>query len=141
MERSHRPLTLALPGTPGPRVAALAARGAAVVLLALVGVVHLAAAPSHFQAAAYLGVLFCLATAASWLAAIGVAAGARGAWILGALVAAAAVVGLLLAVTTGLPGLAETLSTPWAVPALVVEGLYLALYAVTAAARRDPAGT
>jgi len=132
---------MALPGTPGPRAAALAARASAFVLLVLIGAFHIAAAPSHFETAVYLGVLFWMATGASWLAAAGVAAGARGAWILGALVAAAAVVGLLLAVSVGLPGLRETLTTPWAIPSLVVEGLYLALYAASATARRDPAGT
>lgn len=135
---THRPV-LDLPAGSGPRTAALAARAAAVVLLALTGAIHVHEAPSHLQLQAYVGILFGVDAAGAFLAALGVAAGVRGAWLLGVAATAAPFAGLLLAASVGLPRFTESLSTQLAVPALLVEGAYLLLYAAVAAGRRSAA--
>jgi hypothetical protein len=89
----------------------------------------------------YIGVLFWLTVAASWLAAVGIASGVRGSWILGALVAAATFFGLILAVTVGLPNFSENLSENLAVPSLFVEAGYLVLYVAASTGRSNPLGT
>lgn len=134
-------LTVGLPRTGAGRPAALGARGAAVVLLALIGVFHLIEAPDHFAAQPYIGILFWVATAGAFVAALGIASGLRGAWILGATVAAATFAGMVLAATLGLPHFREDFSDSFAVPSLVVEGLYLVLYVATSASRRSVAAT
>jgi hypothetical protein len=108
-------------------------------MLVLVGAFHLAVLRDHFEYAPYLGILFGIAVAVAWAGAAGIAAGVRGAWVAGALVCVATAGGLALAVTVGLPGFSESLSAPLAVPSLVVELLYLAVYGGSALARRDPA--
>lgn len=136
------PITLTrLPDRPGARVGAVAARLAGVALLGLIGFIHLVELPGHAEAASYLGMLFGLAVAGAWVAALGVAAGVRAAWLLGALVAVGAMAGLLVAVAVGLPGFRESFAETLAVPSLVVEGLYLALGAGVAIhrAQRPPA--
>jgi hypothetical protein len=115
-------------------------RGAAVVLLGMIGLIHLVQASTYAVGAPYIGVLFVLACVGSWLAAVTIAAGIRGAWVLGALVAASAFAGLLVASTVGLPGFMDSLDAPMAMRSLVVEGLFIVLYLAVAAFRRDPMG-
>lgn len=136
MIHRHPPLTSSLPADAGPRLAALTARAAGFALLVLVGLFHVLALPTHYQAAPYLGVLFGLAAAGAWAAALGIAVGVRGAWLLGAVVCAATLGGLLLAATAGLPGFSENLGQAYTVPSLLVEALYLALCGVAVATRR-----
>lgn len=85
----------------------------------------------------YPGILFLLNAAASALLAAAVLAGRRVASHLGALLCAATILGFVLARTTGLPGLQFS---DWVVMlaflplgplSLLVEGLYLGLYAGT----------
>ena len=130
-----------LPSVPSGRAAAIVARATAVVLLALIGLFHLIEAPGHFDEQPYLGVLFWLTVAGSWLAAIGIASGVRGSWILGALVSAATFFGLILAVTVGLPNFSENLSENLAVPSLFVEAGYLVVYVAASTGRSSPLGT
>jgi hypothetical protein len=140
--RRERPaLRIRLPHERLPRVGAASARIAAVALLALIGLFHLFEAPAHFAAQPYVGVLFWLSIAGAWLAAIGIVVGARGAWLLGVVVAAACFAGLLLAISVGLPRFREDLTDSFAVPSLIVEGAFLVLYSLSSAARRDVAGT
>jgi hypothetical protein len=115
-------------------------RGAAVVLLGMIGLIHLVQASTYAVGAPYIGVLFVLACVGSWLAAVTIAAGIRGAWVLGALVAAGAFAGLLLASTVGLPGFMDSLDAPMAMRSLVVEGLFIVLYLAVAAFRGNPMG-
>jgi hypothetical protein len=105
------------------------------------GLFHLIEAPGHLDEQIYIGVLFWLTVAASWLAAVGIASGVRGSWILGALVAAATFFGLILAVTVGLPNFSENLSENLAVPSLFVEAGYLVLYVAASTGRSNPLGT
>jgi hypothetical protein len=116
-------------------------RGAAVVLLGMIGLIHLVQASTYAVGAPYIGVLFVLACVGSWLAAVTIAAaGIRGAWVLGALVAAGAFAGLLLASTVGLPGFMDSLNAPMAMRSLVVDGLFIVLYLAVAAFRGNPMG-
>jgi hypothetical protein len=124
----------------GARVLTGVGRGAAVVLLGLIGLIHLVQASLYAQGAPYIGVLFSLACVGSWLAALSIAVGIRGAWVLGALVAAGTFAGLLVAATVGLPGFMDSLDAPMAMRSLVVEALFIVLYVAVAAFRRDPLG-
>jgi hypothetical protein len=127
-------------GWPRARVLTGVGRGAAVVLLSIIGLIHLVQAPLYTQGAPYIGALFILACLGSWLAALTIAAGIRGAWVLGALVAAGTFAGLLVASTVGLPGFMDSLDAPMAMRSLVVEGLFIVLYVAVAAFRGDPLG-
>jgi hypothetical protein len=101
---------------------------------------HLIEAPGHFDRQPYMGVLFWLTAAGSWIAAAGIVAGVRGSWVLGAFVSAATFFGLILAVTVGLPNVSENLGENLAVPSLGVEAGFLVLYIAAATGRRTPFG-
>ena len=135
----RRTVTMTLPPRAPQRPMAIAARAVACMLLALVGVIHLVEEPDHGAAAPYLGALFILAAVGSFVAAAGVAAGVRGAWVLGAVIATLTFAGLCVAATVGLPQYSEEFSADLAVPSLVVEGLYLLVYTASAASRRNAA--
>lgn len=106
-------------------------------LLVAIGLVHLVLAPLYYGAAAYVGVLFFLTCAATWMAALGVVAGVRGAWLAGSVVAAGALAALVASATVGLPGFAESLSAPWAMLSLLLEGAFVAVYLALAVLRRN----
>ncbi len=107
-------------------------------LLAAIGLVHLVLAPMYYGAAAYVGVLFYLTCAAAWTTAAAVVAGVRGAWLLGGLIATGALAALVASVTVGLPGFTDSLSAPWAMLSLLLEGAFVAVYAALAVLRRNP---
>lgn len=127
-----------------PRLTALAG----VALILAVGATHLVAAPAHFEAAAYLGVLFFVNFAVSVAAAVGILRGAKTwGWTLGALVSGLSFLAYLVSRLLGLPGLGEAVGE-WDEPlgslALILEGLFLAGWfsvvtdlAVAAPDRRD----
>lgn len=115
-------------------------RGVAAVLLVFIGLIHLSLTPYYLQAAAYVGVLFLLSCAGVWTAAVGITAGVKGAWWLGAGVAGGMFAGLVLASTVGLPHFRDSFAAPLALPALVLEGLVVAVYAVAALRQRTPLG-
>ena len=101
-----------------------------IVLILAVGAVHLIAAPEHFRAAAYLGVLFAINAAAALVAAAGIWRGAKSwGWTLGALVCGLSALAYLASRLFGLPGLGEA-AGGWDEPlgslALIFEGLFLA---------------
>jgi hypothetical protein len=106
-------------------------------LLVAIGLVHLVLAPVYYGAAAYVGVLFYLTCAAAWTTAVAVVAGVRGAWLLGGLIAAGALTALVASVTVGLPGFTDSLSAPWAILSLLLEGAFVAVYLVLAVLRRN----
>lgn len=128
-----------LPVTGGivSRVVSGGARLAAAALLVSIGIVHLVLAPQYYPAAAYVGILFYATAAASLLTALAIAVGVRGAWLLGGLIAAGAFAGLLLSVTVGLPGFNDSLSAPWAVLSLVLEGALVVLFLGLVVVRRN----
>lgn len=121
---------------------------AGVALILGVGAVHLVAAPAHFEAAAYLGVLFVANFAVTLVAAVGIFRGAKvWGWTLGAVVCGLSFVAYVASRLFGLPGLGEAVGE-WDEPlgslALILEGLFLAGWfsvvtglAVAAPDRRD----
>jgi hypothetical protein len=106
-------------------------------LLVAIGLVHLALAPTYYSAAAYVGILFYVACAAAWATALAIIVGLRGAWILGGLIAAGAFAALVVSSTVGLPNFTDSLSAPWAMLSLMLEGIFVAVYAVAAVLRRN----
>ena len=118
-------------------VASLAVTVTGVFLLTIGGVVHfdLGDALLH-RAPHYLVALFFLNSAGTLVAVAGIALRIRGAWTLGALIAAPSVVLLLLAGTRGLPGVhLRTLTSGSEVVCLAAETLYTLLW--LRLARRD----
>lgn len=103
-------------------------RLAGVALILLVGTIHLLEAPTHFEAAAYLGALFAANFAGTLVAAVGIWRGRRG-WTLGALICGLSILSYLASRLFGLPGFAEAAGA-WGTPlgslAAILEGLFLA---------------
>jgi hypothetical protein len=105
-------------------------RLAGVVLILAVGAIHLLEAPTHFEAAAYLGVLFAINFVGTLAAAIGIFRGAKGwGWTLGALISVLSLLAYLASRQFGLPGFAEA-AGKWDEPLgtldMILEGLFLA---------------
>jgi hypothetical protein len=105
-------------------------RLAGVVLILAVGAIHLLEAPAHFEAAAYLGVLFAINFVGTLAAAIGIFRGAKGwGWTLGALISVLSLLAYLASRLFGLPGFAEAAgkwNEPLGTLAMILEGLFLA---------------
>lgn len=101
-----------------------------VALILAVGAIHAVAAPQHFEAAAYLGVLFVVNAVGTLVVAVGIFRGSKAwGWTLGAGVCALSALAYLFSRLFGLPGLGEA-AGEWDEPlgslALILEGLYLA---------------
>ncbi|GAC1694303.1 MAG: hypothetical protein PVS3B3_18320 [Ktedonobacteraceae bacterium] len=112
-----------------------------VVLLVLIGLLHLVLVKNGLHLQMYLGILFILDTALSFVSALWIAfSDAPLGWILGAIAAAGSFVGYMVTRTVALPGLHIL---PWNAPfgllSLVIEALafILTLFALM---RRTPAG-
>lgn len=105
-------------------------RLAGMALILAVGAIHLIETPHHFEAAAYLGVLFAANFVATVAAAVGIFRGAKSwGWTLGALISGLSLLGYLASRLFGLPGFAEA-AGEWDEPlgtfAMILEGLFLA---------------
>ena len=133
-------LTVPWPRGRTQQALAVAERSLASVSLVLVGVIHLSLAPYYLQVTAYVGVLFLLSVAGAWIAALGILAGFKGAWLLGTALSAGMAAGLVLASTVGLPQFRDSLAAPLAVQALMLEGLVIAMYGVVAARHHNVLG-
>ncbi len=107
-------------------------------LLVAIGLIHLILAPQYMQQAAYVGIGFYVTCVAAWLTAAAIVVGVRYAWILGGLIAAGALGGLVLSITVGLPNFQDSLAAPWATLSLLLESLFVAVYVVLAVVRRNP---
>ena len=107
----------------------------AVVAIVATGLIHLATARDSFGEATYKGLLFVANGIGALVAAIGVYRDrADWGWLLGALVAGGAFLGYVLSRTVGLPGLPaepEAWFEPLGVASLVVEAVFLIVFAVT----------
>jgi hypothetical protein len=105
------------------------------LLIVVVGLIHLIEAPEYLEEATYVGVLFLINVLLAFVSAFGIYRGTRWGWMLGVLVAGGAFVMYVVSRTLGLPGLEEDVGN-WLEPAgilsLIVEGLFVLLYAVTA---------
>ncbi len=107
-------------------------RAAGILLILVIGLIHAYKAPMHFEIATYLGVAFVANFVASLVAAVGIFRGAPNwGWLLGAYVAGGAFVAYLVTRAVGLAGAEELVgnwANAWGSFALIVEGLYLAVY-------------
>lgn len=114
-----------------------------VALIAIVGLIHLVEGPEYLEEATYIGVLFFLNAIGAAAAAYGIIRGRSWGWTLGALISAGAFVGYVLSRTVGLPGATaltqESLFEPMGAASLLVEALFLGLYAAIAARRTSTA--
>lgn len=112
-------------------------RGAAVLGLASIALIHLLDLPNQIQEVPYLGLAY-LGLIAGYLAtaALMIRSGSRPAWILAAALSAATLLGYVMSRTTGLPGDAADIGNwlePLGLASMFVEGC-TALLAVWALA-------
>src|SRR5215210_7217006 len=102
-----------------------------IALIAIDGLIHFHLIPEYFEYANYLGLLFLANTLGSILSALGINAGARWGWPLGAVVAGGSFVLYVVSRLFGLPGLPEgemEWLEPFGILSLMVEGFFVALY-------------
>jgi hypothetical protein len=105
---------------------------AGILLVLATGLIHGVEGPAHYHEAAYEGLLFFLNAAGALVAARGIYRGAPlWGWTLGALLSAGALTLYIASRTIGLPGLEvdEEWFEPLGVASLLVEGLYVLVYA------------
>ena|SRR5215207_2842766 len=118
---------------------------AGIVLVALIGLIHLVEAPEHFEVVTYVGLLFLVNAAASALSGYGIYRGAEWGWALGALVAIGAFVAYIVSRAVGLPGVPglkqEEFFEPLGIVSLIVEGLFVVLYATRISRRTQSSRT
>ena len=109
---------------------------AGILLIVVVGLIHLIEAPEYLEEATYVGVRFLIIFLLAAVSAFGIYRGMRWGWLLGLLVAGGAFIMYVLSRTIGLPGLEDEVGE-WLEPAgilsLIVEGLFIALYAIMGA--------
>lgn len=121
---------------PGPVTAA------AVFALLATALIHFIEAPGAFSEVTYKGVLFVANGVGALIAAAGILRGAWSwGWVLGLLMAGGAIAGYVASRTVGLPGIPpepDAWLEPWGVASLVVEGLFVILFAVASRARPRP---
>ncbi|MEJ7871070.1 MAG: hypothetical protein WKF67_02335 [Rubrobacteraceae bacterium] len=112
---------------------------AGVGLVAVVGLIHLIEAPEYFdEYGAFYGLAFLANAAAAAVAAVGIYGGIKSwGWTLGAVISGGAFVLYLVSRTIGLPGLTGgAFFEPIGLLSLLVEGLFVVLYARVVGPRR-----
>jgi len=105
---------------------------AGLMLVLATGLIHGIEGPAHYHEAAYQGILFFLNAAGALVAARGIYRREKlWGWTLGVLISAGALTLYIVSHTIGLPGLAidEEWLEPLGVASLLVEGLYVMVYA------------
>jgi peptidoglycan/LPS O-acetylase OafA/YrhL len=103
-----------------------------IVLVLATGLIHLIEGPDNYDETAYKGILFFLNALGALIAAIGIYRGEKlWGWSLGLLVTAGALVMYIISRTVGLPGVGvdDAWFEPMGAASLVVEGLFVLLYA------------
>jgi hypothetical protein len=107
--------------------------GAAVIALLATALIHFVEAPDAFSEATYKGVLFVANGIGAMVAAFGILRGAWSwGWVLGLLMAGGAIAGYVGSRTVGLPGIPpepDAWLEPWGVASLLVEILFVILFA------------
>src|SRR5262249_40992716 len=106
---------------------------AGILLVLATGLIHVVEGPANYHEAAYKGLLFFLNAAGALVAARGIYRGATlWGWTLGMLISAGALTLYIVSHTIGLPGLEsdEEWFEPLGVASLLVEGLYVLVYAL-----------
>ena len=105
---------------------------AGLMLVLATGLIHGVEGPANYHEAAYKGILFFLNAAGALVAAKGIYRGEKlWGWTLGVLISAGALILYIVSHTIGLPGLEidEEWFEPLGVASLLVEGLYVLVYA------------
>jgi hypothetical protein len=103
-----------------------------IVLVLATGLIHLIEGPENYEEVAYKGVLFFLNALGAIIAALGIYRGEKlWGWSLGLLVTGGALLLYIVSRTVGLPGLEvdDEWFEPMGLASLVVEGLFVLLYA------------
>src|SRR5215470_19616584 len=103
-----------------------------IVLVLATGLIHGVEGPAHYHEAAYQGLLFFLNAAGALVAVRGISRGEKlWGWTLGVLISAGALTLYIVSHTIGLPGLEidDEWFEPLGVVSLLVEGLYVLVYA------------
>src|SRR5262249_26252138 len=116
---------------------------AGILLVLATGLIHGVEGPTNYHEAAYKGLLFFLNAAGALVAARGIYRGAKlWGWTLGVLISAGALTLYIVSHTIGRPGLGidDDWFEPLGVASLLVEGLYVLVYA-SVMARPNPANT
>jgi hypothetical protein len=109
---------------------------AGILLILAAGLIHLAAAPDHYEEATYIGVLFSANLLGALLAVLGIYRDELWGWWLGAAVAGGALAMFLLSRLVGLPGfeehvglwLGDSVEDYLGLPSLIVEASFVALF-------------
>jgi len=122
----------------GLRKAAAVAVAATALLHVYVGLIEL---EEYFVEVRYLGALFLIGSAGGFMVAAQLwHEGDRAAWVLGALIVGGMAGGFILSRTTGLPDFNEVGKwEPEGLFSLLLEGVYLGLFAAWILRRRAPA--
>lgn len=104
----------------------------AILLILATGFLHSITAAEEYSQARYLGVLFLANFLGSLAAAFGIARRKLGwGWLLGVIIAAGSILGYIQSRTLGMPGMeVEAWYDPIGIPALIVEALFLAAFAL-----------
>ena len=111
---------------------------AGLLLIIAAGLIHLVAAPDHYEEATYIGVLFSANLLGALAAAIGIYRDELWGWWLGAAVAGGAFVMFMVSRLIGLPGFEEHLGL-WlgdsvedylGIPSLIIEASFVVLSVV-----------
>lgn len=113
---------------------------AGVALVAAVGLIHLIETPEYFdEYGTFYGLAFLTNAAAAAVAAVGIYGGIKSwGWTLGAVISGGAFVLYLVSRTVGLPGITGAeFFEPIGLLSLLVEGLFVALYAWVARPNRS----
>ena len=109
---------------------------AGILLILAAGLIHLVAAPDHYEEATYIGVLFSANLLGALLAVLGIYRDELWGWWLGAAVAGGALAMFLLSRLVGLPGfeehvglwLGDSVEDYLGIPSLIVEASFVALF-------------
>ena len=109
---------------------------AGILLILAAGLIHLGAAPDHYEEATYIGVLFSANLLGALLAVLGIYRDELWGWWLGAAVAGGALAMFLLSRLVGLPGfeehvglwLGDSVEDYLGIPSLIVEASFVALF-------------
>jgi hypothetical protein len=111
---------------------------AGLLLIIAAGLIHLVAAPDHYEEATYIGVLFSANLLGALAAAIGIYRDELWGWWLGAAVAGGAFVMFMVSRLIGLPGfeehiglwLGDSVEDYLGIPSLIIEASFVALSVV-----------
>ena len=102
----------------------------AVMLIAVVVIIHLRMVPEEYDEATYMGILFVVNFIAAAIATVGLLRGATWGWLLGAMIAGGSALSYILSRSVGLPGMeVERWLAPLGVVSLIAEGVFLVIAA------------